>query len=327
MRDFEREGESMSESPWKLITGDPYLCEQALSAREAALRAADPQIERSVLFADEVNVSSLDMELRSCSLFALGRHFIVRRMEKGRSPKAWGSMLETPWPEETYLTLLAAPLKGTHAVLKTAKAAGVASVLPTPKGTALQRVAREIVQESGLKLPGSVSRRLLAECGDDLLSLHQELLKLRSLASGGAIDEEGAREICFNHTEVTAYPFYDRLGEGKLAAALSEWRELREDSGRIVGGIIRHFTRLVMIRLLLDQKRSQSDIASNVGVQEWLCRRLIEQVRRRSLRSLSCTLRLGVKLDQRIKQGRVAPDDALMQLILSATSPESPSPG
>ena len=315
----------MSEPQLRMITGDPYLCDQALAAREAALLTIDPGIERHGLFADELIISSLDIELRSCSLFALGRHFVIRKVEKNRSAKALAAVLDKPIPEGTYLTLLAGPLKATNAVLKMARtkakalARDIVIAVPTPKGTDLQRVARGILEESGLTLPNVVARTLLTECGNDLLSLRNELGKLRSLAGPDSIPEEAACELCFNHTEATVYPFYDRLGEGQLPAALSELDGLREDSGRIVGGIIRHFTRLVMVRLLLDQRRPQSEIASQIGMQDWLCRRLIGQAKRRSFEALLKALRLGVKMDQRIKQGRIAPDDALMQLILTAS--------
>lgn len=316
----------MSEPQFRMMTGDPYLCDRALAARDASLQAMDPGMERHGLFADEIDTAALDIELRSCSLFALGRHFIVRKVEKSRKAKALAAVLDKPLPEGTYLTLLAGPLKATNAVLKMAKAkvkAGAVDkdailMLSTPKGTALQRTAREIIEISGLTLPNTVARALLTECGDDLLSLYNELGKLRSLAGNDPIPEAESLELCFNHTEATVYPFYDRLGEGKLAAALSELDGLREDSGRIVGGIIRHLTRLVMVRLLLDQRTPQSEIASMMGMQDWLCRRLIGQAKRRAFAPLARALQLGVKLDQRIKQGRIAPDDALMQLILAA---------
>jgi len=309
----------MSEPQLRLITGDPFLCDQALAAREAVLMAVDSGIERHVLFADELDLSSLDVELRSCSLFALGRHFVIRKIEKNRSARTLAAILEKPFPEGTYLTLLAGPLKATNAVLKVAKAKDAVTALPTPRGTALQRTARGILGESGLALPNPVAQTLLTKCGNDLLSLRNELDKLRSLAGSDPISEAMARELCFNHTEATAYPFYDRLGEGQLPAALNELGGLREDSGRIVGGVIRHFTRLVMVRLLLDQSQPQSEIASKIGMQDWLCRRLIGQAKRRSFEALVKALRLGVKLDQRIKQGQIAPDDALMHLILAAT--------
>ena len=311
----------MSEPQLLLITGDPYLCDQALAAREATLVAIDPGVERHGLFADELNLSSLDIELRSCSLFALGRHFVIRKIEKNRSAKDLAAVLDKPIPEGTYATLLAGPLKATNAVLKMAKtkAKNIVIALPTPKGAALQRTARGILEESGLTLPNTVARTLLTECGADLLSLHNELGKLRSLAGSDPVPEIAARELCYNHTEATVYPFYDRLGEGKLPDALGELDGLREDSGRIVGGIIRHFTHLVMVRLLLDQRLPQSEISSKIGMQDWLCRRLIGQAKRRSFETLVNALRTGVRMDQRIKQGRIAPDDALMQLILTAT--------
>ncbi|MBU1050706.1 hypothetical protein KKG90_11860 [Candidatus Bipolaricaulota bacterium] len=323
----------MSEPQFRFLVGDAFLCDRALASREAALLEADAGMERHGLFADELDISSLDIELRSCSLFALGRHFVIRRIEKIRNAKGLADVLDKPLPAGTYLTLLAGPLKATNVLLKMAKARDAAAslatggsstgggvvMLPTPKGTALQQAARGVLAASGLTLPNTVAQVLLTECGDDLMALHHELGKLKSLAGEGSIPEAAARGLCFNHTEATVYPFYDRLGEGKLAAALSELDGLREDSGRILSGIIRHLTQLVMVRLLLDQRRPQSDIASMMGMQDWLCRRLIGQAKRRSFAPLVRALRLGVKLDQRIKQGRIAPDDALMQLILTST--------
>jgi DNA polymerase III delta subunit len=318
----------MSESPCRLITGDPYLCERALASREAVLLARDPGIERYVSFADEIDAASLDIELRSCSLFALGRHFVIRRVEKSRSAKGLAGVLSKSLPEGTYLTLLAGPLPATNAVLKAARAADAATVFASPKGTALQRMARTILDASGLVFPPALARTLLAACGDDLLSLEQEVDKLRALAGGEGLPETLANGLCFNHTESTVYPFYDRLGEGQLPAALSELDTLREDPSRVVGGIIRHLARLAMIRLLMDRRRPAAEIAAKTGMQDWLCRRLMQQAKCRSLDDTARALRLGVKLDQRIKQGRIAPDDALIQLLLTTavTTPTALGP-
>ena len=220
----------MSESRFRMMTGDAYLCDRALATREAALQAMDPGMERHGLFADELDISSLDIELRSCSLFALGRHFVIRKIEKNRKAKALADVLDKPLPEGTYLTLLAGPLKATNAVLKMAKAKAKSedsnkdtpTLLPTPKGAALQQAARGVLEASGLALPNTVARTLLTECGDDLMALHSELGKLRSLAGNDPVSETAVRELCFNHTEATVYPFYDQLGAGNLAKALSE---------------------------------------------------------------------------------------------------------
>jgi len=227
----------MSEPILKLFTGDPYRCEGALAAREAALRAQDPNLERHVHFADEVQVGSLELDLTSLSLFALGRHFVVRRVEKVRAPKTFVPLLEVPFAQGTY--------------------------------------------------------------------------------------QETIERTVFPSAERTVYPFYDRLGEGDLNATLTELRELREDPGRMLGGILRHLTRLVMVRLLIDQRTARSEMAASVGVQDWLLRRLIGQAQRRSLAELTAALRVGVNLDREIKSGRVRPADALMSLVFAAAGSSS----
>ncbi len=313
----------MSEPILRLFTGDPYRCERALADRDAALRAEDPNLERHVHFGDEVQVGTLELDLTSLSLFALGRHFVVRRVEKVRAPKSFAPLLEVPFAEGTYLTLIATDLRATNPIAKAAKARDALVSLPTPRGNAVRGSAKEILAERGISLSGAAFEEFLHRCGNDLLTIVQEADKLRSLASERPIDEETIERTVFPSAERTVYPFYDRLGEGDLNATLTELRELREDPGRVLGGILRHLTRLVMIRLLLDRKTARSEMAASVGVQDWLLRRLIGQAQRRSLKELTAALRFGVDLDREIKSGLVHPADALMSLVFAAAGSSS----
>lgn len=309
----------MSEPILRLFTGDPYRCEGALAAREAALRAQDPNLERHVHFADEVQVGALELDLTSLSLFSLTRHFVVRRVEKVRAPKAFVPILEEEYAEGTYLTLLAIDLRATHPIARAAKARDALVSLPAPRGNAVPGSAKEILSERGVSLTEPAFRELLHRCGNDLLTIAQEAEKLCSLASDGPINEETVERTVFPSAERTVYPFYDRLGEADLNGALTELRGLREDPGRILGGVLRHLTRLAMVRLLLDRKTARTEMAASVGVQEWLLRRLIGQAQQRSLIELASALRLGVDLDREIKSGLVRPADALIELVLAAT--------
>ena len=313
----------MSKPILKLFTGDPYRCECALASREAALLAQDPNLERHVHFADEIQVGSLELDLTSLSLFALGRHFVVRRVEKARSPKSFVPLLEVPFAQGTYLTLIATDLRATSPIAKAAKARNALVSLPAPRGNAIRGTAKEILAERGVSLTEPAFREFLHRCGNDLLTIAQEADKLRSLVSKRPIEEATIERTVFPSAERTAYPFYDRLGEGDLNATLAELRELREDPGRILGGILRHLTRLVMVRLLLDRRTERSEMAASVGVQDWLLQRLIGQAKRRSLKELTAALRLGVDLDREIKSGLVHPADALMSLVFAAAGPGS----
>jgi len=310
----------MTEPILRLFAGDPYRCERALAAREAALREVDSNLERHVHFADEVDTGSLELDLTSLSLFALGRHFVVRRVEKVRAPKSFVPIVEGSFPDGTYLTLLATDLRANSPIAKAAKALDAFVALPAPRGNAIRGGAKEILTERGVRLTGTAFQELLHRCGNDLMTIAREADKLASHASGAPIEEHTIARLVFSSAERTVYPFYDRLGEGDLRASLAELRDLREDPGRIVGGILRHLTRLTMIRILLDRRTPRSEIASAVGVQEWLLRRLAGQAQRRSLAQLARALQRGVDLDREIKSGLVRPADALTELVLVATA-------
>lgn len=313
----------MTEPTLRLLTGDPYRCERALAAREAALCVQEPNLERHVYFADEIQVGALELDLTSLSLFALVRHFVVRRVEKVGAPKSFVSLLEVPFAQGTYLTLIAGDLRATSPIAKVAKAHDAIVSLPAPRGSAVRGSAKKILAERGVALTDSAFREFLHRCGNDLMTIAQEADKLRSRAEAKPIDEATLERTVFPSAERTVYPFYDRLGEGDLNATLTELRELREDPGRILGGILRHLTRLVMIRLLLDRRTARSEMAALVGVQDWLLRRLVGQAQRRSLNELTAALRLGVDLDREIKSGLVHPADAVTSLVFAATGSDS----
>jgi len=317
----------MPEPQWRLLVGDPFLCTRALEKRQGALTALDPETERHVLFADEVDLPILENELRSLSLFVLSRHFVIRRCEKARKPRDLAAILEKPLPEGTYVTTIAGALKATNAIAKLAKTQDAMVSLPAPKRNAVAGLAREILMHEGVTPSQPLLRVFLARCGTELAAMAQEAKKLAVVAIGGRVDPVLAEAVLFNHTETTIYPFYDRVGEGNLSAALQELSEVREDAGRIVGGIIRHLARLTMIRMLIDQRTPNQEIAGKMGMQPWLCKRLTAQARRRPLHILAEALRTGVSMDTKIKQGRIAPLDALMNLILVATVPARHGPG
>jgi len=315
----------LTQLPIRLFSGDPYRCDRALRERETALREIDPGIERHLLFADEVDVASLTMELQSASLFSLGRHFVIRQVGRVKKTKAFAALLEIGLPEGTYLTLLGTDLKATNPIVKAAKAADAFATLPAPRGRAIQGAAAAILDERTLRLPAAALRTLVMRSGGSLTAIEQEADKLRLL--GAPIDDGIARRLVFSNSEQSVYPLYDRVGEGDLRGALCELETLRDNPGRVLGGAIRHLTRLVMVRLLLDRRTPRADLGSWVGQPEWLLKRLMGQAKGRSLQELAHLLRTAVRLDREIKQGRVPAADALLTLVLSATPRGQRVPG
>ena len=308
----------MTQQPIQLFSGDPYRCDQALREREAVLIAEDPGIERHRHFGDEIDPASLAMELQSASLFSLGRHFVIRQVDRVRRPKPFAALLEQTLPEGTFVTLIADDLKLTSPIAKAAKATNALVSLPAPRGGAIHGAARAVLEERGIRLPEAALRLLVLRSGGSLLAIAGEADKLRLLGEDGALGEDAVRRLVFANAEQTVYPLYDRVGEGDLRGALCELETLRDNPGRVLGGAIRHLSRLVMVRLLLD-RRANANMASWVGQPDWLLKRLIQQAKRRPLKEVAHLLRTAVRLDREIKRGLVPAADALLTLVLSST--------
>lgn len=312
----------MSEPRLRLLVGDAYRCERALAEREEALRAADPAIERRVLFGDEVDPASLEIELRSTSLFALGRHFLIRQADRSKKAKAFAAALGGEIPEGTFVTLVAREMKGTNPILKALKKQDVVLSLPAPKGRSVATGVREALRAEGIEASTGAVQRLIFKNGGDLLGISREAAKLRAFTNatdGAELTPEAVDAMVFPSAERTVYPFLDRLGERKLQEAMIELSRLRDDPGRMLGGAIRHLARLTMVRVVLDQKGPRRSVADALGLPDWMCRRLTAQAKSHTTAGLAKALRVGLDLDVAVKRGEIQPADALLQLTLAAT--------
>jgi len=311
----------MDQAAVHLLIGDAYRCERALRERDEAIRCEDPHVERHVRFADDVDVASLDIELRSQSLFSLARHFVVRRVDRAQPPKTWAELLARPLSPGTAVTLIAATLKSSSPIQKAVSKNGSVQQLPSPRrANDFLNAAQRLLAEQAIDLPTTAVRDVVVRC-DNLLALSREADKLRAYAASGAADPEHLTRIVFPLAEQTVYPFYDQLGNRDLPTALRSLDQLRESPVRVLGGIIRHVTRLATIRILLDNKVPRAALASKMGVPDWLLRRLVGQAKRFRRSELLHCVRSGLDLDVRVKSGEIAPSDAVLQLMFAVAQP------
>jgi len=312
----------MDEPQIVLFIGDPYRCERSLAKREEAIFAGEPGRERHTLYADELDPHSFGIDLRSSSLFSAKRHYVVRHAERAEADLA--AVITEEIPDDTFVSLIAAELKQKSVLLKTCKERGAVVTLPSPRGRATPQAALNILSEMGLTAEKDALTTLLNLTGGVLLEIAHEAEKLRSFVPGGALTKEVVERLVFFSAEHTVYPFYDRLGERDLPAALAGLRELDEDPTWILGGAIRHLTRLAMIRLLLDRKAARKRIAELVGVPDWLVPRLIGQAKRHAIDEIASSLELAVELDLKVKAGEISASDALLKLVFAVTSAPTP---
>ena len=318
----------MPEPQTCLFIGDPYRIERALAARHEAILAANPETERIPLFGDELDVSSFRIDLHSESLFSTGRHFIVRHAEEIKAAKAFNNALDTPFPPNTYLTLLATKLPPSHPIAKQISEHGQVRQLPKLKRPHADRAANELLTNAALQLTPDALTLLMLRSGGDLLPLAQEAQKLHAYAPDGPINESTIDSLAFTTGEGSIYPFLDRLGEGDLRAALCSLSTLHENPGKIFSAALRHWTRLLMVRVLIDEDTPFAGITTALGTPSWLVKKYIRQAKAHAAPSMLAILKEGIALDSAIKMGKIRAEDALLRWVLLATSlPSKPGQG
>jgi len=317
----------MPEPQRVLLLGDACLCERALAARSLAICEEHRDAERHTAFSDELDLESLRIELRSQSLFVQSRHFVIRHAQAARDQKGLASLFREDLAPATYLTFLASELKESSPLAKAAKEMDALVSFPLSKGKALEGAASELLTEQGLSLAPAARRRLVKESGEDLLAIFQEAVKLRHFAPEGTIGEDVVERLCFTAGESSIYPFLDALGKGQLQTGAGHLSQLRDDPTRTFGSCVRHLARVLSARLLADEGIPLEGGAAALGVPAWLARRLLDQAKSWTAEGLTLVLDQAIELDRDIKAGHIRPADALLELVLCASSPETrPAP-
>ena len=307
----------MTEPKIALFYGDPYRCEQALAAREGEI-APD---ERIVRFGDELDIKALSMEMTSTSLFSSRRHFLIRHVERVRPIKTIYPLVEGSLPAGTYLTMLASDGKGLDGLIgRVKKVEGRVAGLPRPRGQALVQSVEELLREEGLQLPRTAVARLLEQGNGDLLFLREEVRKIAAYAGEETPSPTVVTTIGYTGGEESIYPFLDAFGRRNLANALAALERLYVDPNRLFPALLHHITRLTEVRILRDDGFSPRRIAAALETPEWLVRRLATQAKNYTQKELAAALSLGIELDRGIKRGGVRPADAVLKLVLAATS-------
>ncbi len=318
----------MPEPTIALFYGDPYHCEQAVAAREAAVSAGEP-VERITRFGDEIDIKAFSIEISSGSLFSARRHFLLRHTEAVKPAKLLYSLLDLPLPPETYITLVAPGGKGVDTLIKRVREkGGKVQGFPRARGRSLERAAAAILEGQGIKLPPGAVTELLGRAGGDLLFLQEEARKLAAYSGRGNLTQEEISILSYSGGEESIYPFLDLFGARDLRGALTALARLHVDPSRLFPALLHQLTRLTEVRILKDGGLKPQEIASELGIPEWLSRRLLAQVKSYTQQELAAALSLGIELDQAIKRGGIRPADAVFLLILDAmNSPRSPAPG
>lgn len=152
---------------------------------------------------------------------------------------------------------------------------------------------------------------LIFTVGNSVSLLHQEMSKLCSYVDEkqSEITERDIDAICIPSTECTVFQMVDDQVAGKLDSAFALLGKLfknGEDGMMVLAMLLRQYRILYHMRCLLDEKTTNQNMASLLGIPPFTVERIKRQALRYSKERLKQAYEYLMEYEYHIKQGRVS---------------------
>lgn len=182
-------------------------------------------------------------------------------------------------------------------------------------------ILRKAKELGGGFKPGAA--RLLANyVGNNTLRAQNEIAKLITyVGERQVVEEADVSLLTAQDQEGDIFALTDALGERNSKAAMRQFMLLMEDNDllELTGMIHRQFRLLIQAREILDSGGKAQDIEQELGVLNFVARKLSDQARRFSLRQLLDIYNRLLKIDLDMKSGGTPGDVAYEILIAELT--------
>lgn len=177
----------------------------------------------------------------------------------------------------------------------------------------------------GKKIGTDAAEALVRAVGRDLRRLSVEADKVCAyVGDAGTVTLEDVERVMSETAPTSVFEFLDAFGGRDVRDALRLLGRLLED-GEAVHAVhamaVRHVRNLIGARSVLDRGGGQSSVARELGMPEWLARRLIGQANRWTAGELAEALVAAGRVDGEMKTSRVQPRLALETWLAACAGP------
>ena len=177
-------------------------------------------------------------------------------------------------------------------------------------------------KELGGGFKPDAARLLASYVGNNTLRAQNEVLKLITyVGERQVVEEADVSLLTAQEQEGNIFTFTDALGERNSKAAMQQFMLLMENNDllELTGMIHRQFRLLIQAREILDSGGKAQDIEQELGVLNFVARKLSDQARRFSMRQLLDIYDRLLKIDLDMKSGGTPGDVAYEILIAELT--------
>jgi len=177
-------------------------------------------------------------------------------------------------------------------------------------------------KELGRGFKPDAARLLASYVGNNTMRAQNEVLKLITyVGERQVVEEADVSLLTAQEQEGNIFTLTDALGERNSKAAMQQFMLLMEDNDllELTGMIHRQFRLLIQAREILDAGGKPQDIEQELGVLNFVARKLSDQARRFSMRQLLEIYDHLLKIDLDMKTGGTPGDVAYELLIADLT--------
>lgn len=179
----------------------------------------------------------------------------------------------------------------------------------------------------GKTISPDLARELIFYCGESMTNLVSEIEKIGAFASGEEITKEDIYAVATPHINAIVFAMTDALGEKKFDLSLKILGDLFQMEGKskgqkqekelgILGAISRQMRQIYQAKLAQEQGKGEPYVASLLGVQSFIARRILSISRQFSLEWCRNAVILCGETDRAMKSTGQNGERLLTQLLL-----------
>jgi DNA polymerase III subunit delta len=306
---------------------------------------SDGNLALNTVVIDKQDVRSLTAgDLRTAchtaSFFAEDRLVIVHGLlgrlggggRRGRRGRSTTNEPAEPGDEANPFAAVLANLPETTTVVLMEESVSATAAKAIPEGATVRKFdvlkrdevrtwAAQRVKANGTAFaPGALERLLSLFDGSHLGELAGEIDKLATYTSGRAITAEDVDELVTGALAFAYWDLTDAVIEGRADRALSVLRRMDakdQPAQLLTFMLVRQYRQLLLAQSLLREGLSQPQIGTQLGLQGYPLRKIIEQATRYPAPALEAAYRQLLQNDVAVKTGVMDADAALEVLVVS----------
>jgi len=300
---------------YEIYGEDRFLCHLALEKLKSAFAPNLPDININKFSGENLDFKALDADLK---VFPLGDQFrviIVEDLKAKKNAKLDISFFENYAESKDFASVLVVYNAGDISSLKIKNAISVdCSKLETSE---LMPMIVEFAQNNGKTISGAVGAKLCEYCAHDLTKIYSELEKLCSADNNKEITGEMVESLVTKTIDYQVFEITAKIAAKDKAGAMLVLKSLiktEKSLYTILGMLYNTYRRALFASINKD--KTDSELASLLGVKEYAIKMLKNQTKIFSPRKLKQIVDNLAALDANIKQGKIKDDIGLEVAVI-----------